>query len=86
MKPNTLIDDVPSIPLQGSRLLDLLMGFLCAILCALTFVINAFVEHNYLCLIKAYLQKKTYAFSIQRHCEMENSAFSLFSQAVVKAK
>lgn len=58
MKPNTLIDDVPSIPLQGSRLLDLLMGFLCAILCALTFVINAFVEHNYLCLIKAYLQKK----------------------------
>lgn len=58
MKPNTLIDYVPPIPLQGSRETLRFSNGILAIICALTLVINACVERNYLCLIKAYLQKR----------------------------
>lgn len=55
MKPNTLIDYVPPVPLRGSRETVRCSNGIFAILCTLT-AINACVEHNYLCLIKAYLQ------------------------------
>lgn len=59
MRPNTLIDYVPPMPLQGSRETVRFSNGIFAILCALTLVINACVELNYLCLIKAYFQKRS---------------------------
>lgn len=52
------MDDVPPIPLRGSGEAVRFSNGIFALLCALTVVINACVEHNYLCLIKTCLPKR----------------------------